>query len=178
MSGCDKSLRHGRPVNAVAEDRGSEGVSTHSLTSDTSALAPSNTPAPTPEPSKSAPSSDTADTGSSVVKYVGWAFAFIALIVGCYDVFRYFKPKEIIVHAPNPVKSVNLTLDEFNEGGYKYCHSYFWEDRISYTWYLAKRKIKRNFWFSLFASEELDSKIPVYELVGLSVYFYKPAPNE
>jgi hypothetical protein len=55
MSGCGKSLSHGRPANAVVEDKGSEGVPTHSLTSDAS-----NIPAPTPEPSKSALSSDSA----------------------------------------------------------------------------------------------------------------------
>ncbi|MCA6084973.1 hypothetical protein [Candidatus Endomicrobiellum agilis] len=90
MSGCDKSLRHGRPANAVAEDKGSEGVSTHSLTSDTSALAPSNTPAPTPEPSKSAlPASDTADTGSSVGKYaVNAVLCAVALAFVCYGGYK------------------------------------------------------------------------------------------
>jgi hypothetical protein len=64
MSGCGKSLSHGSSVNSVVEDTGSEGVPTHSLTSNASALAPSNTPIPTSEPSKSAlPASDSADTG-------------------------------------------------------------------------------------------------------------------
>ncbi|MCA6084974.1 hypothetical protein [Candidatus Endomicrobiellum agilis] len=89
MSGCDKPLRHGRPVNAVVEDKGSEGVPTHSLTSDTSALAPSNTPAPTPEPSKSAsPASGNVDTGSSVVKYGLWAFAVILSVIAVCGVYK------------------------------------------------------------------------------------------
>jgi hypothetical protein len=102
----------------------------------------------------------------------------LAVIVGCYDVFRYFKPENVVIHAHKPAKSVNLTRDEFNEGGYKCCHPYFWEDNISYTWYLAKRKTKRNYWFSLFTSKELDNKIPVYEWVEGNVYIYKPTPDQ
>jgi hypothetical protein len=85
MSGCGKSLRHGRPVNAVVEDKGSEGVPTHSLTSDTSALTPSNTPTPTPEPSNPAlPASGNVDTGSSVVKIVAVILSVIAVYYGVY----------------------------------------------------------------------------------------------
>ncbi|MCA6079823.1 MAG: hypothetical protein LE169_02890 [Endomicrobium sp.] len=80
MSGCDKLLRHGSPVNAVTEDK-----APHSLTSDTpnaSAPEPSNTPAPTSEPSKSVPpASDTADTGSSVGKI---GAVILSVIVVCY----------------------------------------------------------------------------------------------
>jgi hypothetical protein len=152
MSGCDKSL-----------------------------LVPSNTPAPTPEPSKSAlPASDGADTGSSVRKYAVNSVvcvAALAVIVGCYDVFRYFKPEKVIIPAPNPVKSVNLTFDEFNEGGYQRCHSPFGKPSISYTWYLAKREIERNYWANLFTREKLDSKIPVYKWVESNVYIYKPIPG-
>ncbi|MCA6085575.1 hypothetical protein [Candidatus Endomicrobiellum agilis] len=83
MSGCGKSLRHGRPVNAVAEDKGSEGVSTHSpLTSDTS-----NASASTPE---AQPASDTADTGSSVWKYVGYTVAFAFVCYGGYKLLYRF----------------------------------------------------------------------------------------
>ena len=87
MSGCDKLLRHGSPVNAVAEDKAPQYLT--SDTSNASALAPSNTPTPTPEPSKSAPASDTADTGSSVGKYVGFAVAVIpSVIVVCYGGYK------------------------------------------------------------------------------------------
>jgi hypothetical protein len=52
--------------------------------------ATSNVPAPTPEPSKSAPSSDTADTGSSVGKYVGYAVAVILSVISLY--YGVYKP--------------------------------------------------------------------------------------
>jgi hypothetical protein len=186
MSGCDKPLRHGRPVNAVVKDKGSEGVPTHSLTSDTSnasASEPSNTPAPTPEPSKSAPpASGNVDTGSSVGKYVGYAVAFIALIVGCYDVFRYFKPKENNIPAPNPKSDIPFSTYTSNSFAYKYCRRYF-RSTISYTWYFAKRVITRYAWSkSGEQRDEIDSKIPVYELCNgnmkLNIYVYKPAPNQ
>ncbi|MCA6084971.1 hypothetical protein [Candidatus Endomicrobiellum agilis] len=164
-SGCDKLPDHGRPADIVVKDKGSEAP--HSLTSNTpnaSAPAPSNTPAPTPEPSKSVQPSDTTDTGSSVGKYVGWAFAFIALIVGCYDVFRYFKPKEIIVPAPNPVGYVTWSVFESNYSAYGYCYHYS-EDIISYTWYLAKKVARRCFWTKAgLHNERIDSEITVYEL--------------
>ncbi|MCA6085456.1 hypothetical protein [Candidatus Endomicrobiellum agilis] len=94
ISGCDKSLSHGRPANTAVEDKGSEGVPTQSLTSNTSALAPSNTPAPTPEPSKSAPSSDSADTGISVGKYVGYSVVVIlsVIVVCCGVYYGGYKP--------------------------------------------------------------------------------------
>ncbi|MCA6085581.1 MAG: hypothetical protein LE179_05040 [Endomicrobium sp.] len=60
MSGCDKSFNHGRPANAVVEDKGSECVETHSLASDTSnAPASALQPTPTPTPTvRSKPNSD------------------------------------------------------------------------------------------------------------------------
>jgi hypothetical protein len=186
MSGCDKSLSHGSPVNSVVEDKGSEGVPTHSLTSNASALAPSNTPAPTPEPSKSAqPASGNVDTGSSVVKYVGWAFAFIALIVGCYDVFRYFKPiEEAIIPAPNPLGGgIEFSFYKANSRFYNLCYLDCVND-ISYTWYLAKIKAKRYFWFywdwANGKSEKIDSKITVYKLMNsfYGSYVCKLAPNQ
>jgi hypothetical protein len=85
MSGCGKSLNRGSPASAVVEDTGSEGVSTHSLTSNASASEPSNTPAPTPEPSKSALSaSDTVDIGISVVKIGAVILSVIVLYCGVY----------------------------------------------------------------------------------------------
>ncbi|MCA6079594.1 MAG: hypothetical protein LE169_01675 [Endomicrobium sp.] len=172
MSGCDKLLRHGRPVNTAVEDIGSEGVPPHSLTSNTSnasASEPSNTPIPTPEPSKSAQSSDSADTGSSVGKYVRCAVAFIFLIVGCYDVFRYFKPEKVVIPAPNSVGgSIAVSFYKENSRFYNLCYLDCVKD-ISYTWYFAKRKTTRYFWFNWGTwvngkSEKIDSKISVHEL--------------
>ncbi|MCA6079486.1 MAG: hypothetical protein LE169_01125 [Endomicrobium sp.] len=182
MSGCDKSLSHGRPVNAVVEDK-----ATHSLTSDTlnaSAPEPSNTPTPTPELSKSVQPSDTTDTGSSVVKYGLWAFAFIALIVGCYDVFRYFKPERIEIPAPKIAGYVPSTFDQIDPKVYQFCYCRYNSD-ISYTWYFAKRKIKRYFWTDFIQMKKIDSKIPIYQLCNplnhsylFNFYVYKPAPSK
>ncbi|MCA6080425.1 MAG: hypothetical protein LE169_06045 [Endomicrobium sp.] len=97
-SGCDKSLRHGSPVNAVTEDK-----APHSLTSDTpnaSASEPSNTPAPTPEPSKSAQPSDSADTGSSVVKIGAFVLSVIA-VYGGYKLLYRFADLESASSRPN-----------------------------------------------------------------------------
>jgi hypothetical protein len=124
MSGCDKPLRHGSPVNTAVEDKGSEGVPTHSLTSNTSnasAPEPSNTPNPTPEPSKSAPSSDTADTGSSVGKYVGYAVAVILSVIGvCYGgyklLYRFAEPKPIFINKLDTLEEKDITE------GYKECY--------------------------------------------------------
>ncbi|MCA6085559.1 hypothetical protein [Candidatus Endomicrobiellum agilis] len=92
MSGCDKLLNHGRPVNTVVEDK-----APHSLPSNTpnaSASVPSNTPAPTPEPSKTAQPSDSADTGSSVGKYVGYSVVVIlsVIVVCCGGYYGVYKP--------------------------------------------------------------------------------------
>ncbi|MCA6085184.1 hypothetical protein [Candidatus Endomicrobiellum agilis] len=128
MSGCDKSLRHGRPVNAVAEDKGSEGVPTHSLTSDASnasALAPSNTPAPTPEPSKSAlPASGNVDTGSSVWKIFAFILSVIAVCGGYKLLYRFADIKSISLDEIQLVKDM--------PEGYKECvffngHFFDWD---------------------------------------------------
>jgi hypothetical protein len=199
MSGCDKLLSHGRPVNAVAKDTGSEA--TPSLTSNASALLPSNTPAPTPEPQ---PLSDSAVSSSRLswhwwfpminvsnsVAYwalnsVGYVVALALAIVVGYDVFRYFKPIKVITPKPEPAGDITLTLDQIQNEGFKYCYI---RDRsiISYTWYLAKRKVKRYFWADV-EDKEIDSKIFVYQLHNDyygsdNVYVYQsnpanPAPN-
>jgi hypothetical protein len=163
MSGCDKSLSHGRSVNAVAKDTGSEAP--HSLTSNTSALAPSNTPAPTPEPSKSAlPAS--ADTGSSVKKYAVNAVLCVvalAVIVGCYDAFRYFKPKEVIIPAPEFSGDKKMCLYETYNRGLGLCRLRH-KNSTSYTWYFAKQRIKRYFFADATNGNEIDRETPVYKL--------------
>ncbi|MCA6079483.1 MAG: hypothetical protein LE169_01110 [Endomicrobium sp.] len=64
-SGCDKSLSHGRLANTVVKDRGSEGVSTHSLPSDTSISGCAKQPAGEQAPINVLPSSPT--IGNKVV---------------------------------------------------------------------------------------------------------------
>jgi hypothetical protein len=98
-------------VNAVVENKGKEGVSTHLLTSNTSkasAPEPSKTPTPTPEPSKTAlPAS--ADTGSSVVKIGAAILSVIVVCYGCYKLlYRFADIKPISVGKLNVVKSVKL----------------------------------------------------------------------
>ncbi|MCA6080366.1 MAG: hypothetical protein LE169_05740 [Endomicrobium sp.] len=65
LSGCDKSLSHGRPVNAVAEDK-----APHSLTANTSnasASVPSITPAPTSSPKETVPVLPDSAASSSLI---------------------------------------------------------------------------------------------------------------
>jgi hypothetical protein len=88
MSGCDKSLSHGSPVNAVAKDTGSEA--THSLTSNTSALVPSNTPAPTSEPQSL---SDSAVSSS----LISWRWCFLKINLD--NPFLYYTVNVVIYAA-------------------------------------------------------------------------------
>ena len=201
MSGCDKLLNHGRPVNTVVEDK-----APHSLPSNTpnaSASVPSNTPAPTPEPSKSAqPASDGADTGSSVGKYavnIGRCAVALAVIVGGYAVYRFFNPEIVDVKtAPAPVpksdslpssyKSVNLTRNQVSEQGYKIC---LWADEyiVSYDWRIFKRLTHLYFWQDFDTEKRLKPKeIPFYNSLSVynsvrgniydtPVYVYKPEPS-
>ncbi|MCA6085185.1 hypothetical protein [Candidatus Endomicrobiellum agilis] len=178
MSGCDKSLSHGRPANAVAEDKGSEGVPTQSLTSDTpnaSASEPSNTPIPIPEPSKSALPSDTTDTGSSVGKYVGYAVAFIlSIIVVCYGgyklLYRFADPKPIFINKLDTLEEKDITE------GYKECY------------FSGNFGLHCSYFFDRATFEYID-EIPVYATVHrfvpececeveIGLYFYKPNPSK
>ncbi|MCA6085762.1 hypothetical protein [Candidatus Endomicrobiellum agilis] len=177
MSGCDKSLRHGRPANAVVEDKGSEGVPTHSLTSNTSASKPSNTPAPTPEPSKSALPSDTADTGSSVVKIVLCFTAVFALIVvTALGICRYSFPKEEDIDiAPycTKLEYVDRAEEDLLANGYKSC---YWgsDESISLVWCCFKKITRRWGYFDLF-TKKLIKEIPIRnKLFGISECYYKP----
>ena len=195
-SGCDKLLSHGSPVNAVAKDKGSEA--TPSLTSNTS-----NTPAPTPEPSKSAsPASGNVDTGSSVVKYavnIGRCAVALAVIVGGYAVYRFFNPEIVDVKTtpapvpksdslPSSYKSVNLTRNQVIEQGYKIC---LWADEyiVSYDWRIFKRLTHLYFWQDFDTEKRLKPKeIPFYNRLSVynsvrgniydtPVYVYKPEPS-
>jgi hypothetical protein len=136
MSGCDKLLRHGRPVNTAVEDKGSEAP--HSLTSDTSnasASEPSNTPAPTPEPqllSDSAVSSSlfschwhfpTINTGNIIANYalniVVYALALVGVCYGGYSsLYRFADIKPISVDKLKVVENImgNYALCHFQEG--------------------------------------------------------------
>jgi hypothetical protein len=127
MPGCGKLANHGSPVNSVAKDTGSEGVSTHSLTS--------NTPAPTPEPSKSAlPASDSAASSSwiswhwgfptininnSIIKYAVniclYALAVYAVYYGVYKPLYRFADF-------SPISIDKLQLVEGMPEGYKQCY--------------------------------------------------------
>jgi hypothetical protein len=179
MSGCDKSLNHGSPVNSVVEDTGSEGVSTHSLTSNASALEPSNTPAPTPEPQ---PLSDSV-VSSSRLSWHWWfpmisvsnSVAYWALNSVGYDVFRYFKPKQVIILEPELAGDVVLRYVQLPDKDYYFCYRNF-DRTISYTWYFAKRVIERWFFADAVTQEELDREIPVYKFrnsQGGSIYAYR-----
>ncbi|MCA6079482.1 MAG: hypothetical protein LE169_01105 [Endomicrobium sp.] len=173
MSGCDKLLRHGRPVNAVAEDK-----APHSLTSDTpnaSASVPSNTPAPTPEPSKSVPPSDSDDTGSSVAKYVGYAVAVILFVIAVYGgyklLYRFADPKPIFINKLDTLEEKDITED------YKQCC------------FFGNFGLHCSYCFDRETFEYID-EIPVHVRVHRSIpdipecefevdlYLYKPNPSK
>jgi hypothetical protein len=111
MSGCGKLLNHGSTVNTVVEDTGSEAP--HSLPSDTLkslALVPSNTSAPAPEPSNTAPPLSDSVASSSLIFWHGYVPTInvsnlvlywtlnavvyaLALAVICVGTYRCFIPK-------------------------------------------------------------------------------------
>ncbi|MCA6079583.1 MAG: hypothetical protein LE169_01620 [Endomicrobium sp.] len=152
-----------------------------SNTSNASASVPSNTPAPTPEPSKTAqPLSGTADTGSSVVKIVLCVAAFIALIVvTALGIRRYFVPEvENIYIAPlgNRLENVNRSTDDLIKDGYKPC---YWsaDESISLVWCCFKKITRRRGYYD-FATEKLIKEIPVTNDYSIfSKFYYKPEPN-
>jgi hypothetical protein len=145
-------------VNAVTKDTGSEA--THSLTLNTS-----KTPAPTPEPSKSAPSaSDGADTGSSVKKYaVNAVLCVVALVVifGGYKLlYRFASFKPVLIDKLRIVEKKDVTKD------YKQCY---------YS----------NYDFFDCVSRECIDEIPVRIEIQLpnlphlqDYYFYQPNPSK
>ncbi|MCA6080004.1 MAG: hypothetical protein LE169_03860 [Endomicrobium sp.] len=112
MSGCDKSLSHGRPANAVVEDTGSEA--THSLPSDTSISGCAKQPAGEQAPINVLPSSPKIDNNVVLdpksfpatnvihnhyklinkVKYgIYCVGAFIVLLLSAHVIFNYKSPK-------------------------------------------------------------------------------------
>ena len=88
MSGCDKSLNRGSPVNAVAKDTGSEATPSLPLNaSNAPASVPSNIPA---SPSPNAPQSTTThetkkrlSTGIivSACFYLSWYIAAVTVLI-------------------------------------------------------------------------------------------------
>jgi hypothetical protein len=205
MSGCDKLLRHGRPVNAVAEDKGSEGVPTQSLTSDTpnaSASEPSNTPIPIPEPSKSAPPASgnvassawfsrhwcfpTINVNNSVLYWAFNAVGYAAIAVICAVVYRLISPAEEYIQGYiESDEDVSISLEEVGELGYRIC-DVGQEDTISYTWYLFKKVTSRFFYTDADTKEELKG-IPIITNDNVEAYkaykygidysrLYKPNP--
>ncbi|MCA6080421.1 MAG: hypothetical protein LE169_06025 [Endomicrobium sp.] len=151
MSGCDKSLSHGRPVNTAVKDRGSEGVSTHSLTSDTP-----NASASTPE---AQPASDSADTGISVGKYFGYAVALAFVFYGGYKLlYRFARFRPIAIDGLQSVKGM--------PEGYRKCYlCYLYDDADNY--YLFD-------WDTHKFVEEIPLKEEAYPSYGDSpVYYYK-----
>jgi hypothetical protein len=151
MSGCDKSLSHGSPVNAVVENKGKEGVSTHLLTS--------NAPAPTPEPSKSVPSaSDSADTGISVGKCVFYTFAVILSVIGVCGGYK-------LLYRFADIKPILKDLDKIPsvKGMPEGCKECYFIDGHFFDW----------------ATDKFIEEIPVNAKEGnskvtLPTYYYKP----
>ncbi|MCA6085568.1 hypothetical protein [Candidatus Endomicrobiellum agilis] len=180
MSGCGKPFRHGRPVNTAVEDKGSEGVPTHSLTSDTS-----NASAPTPEPSKSAlPASGNVDTGSSVGKIV---LCVVALaVITCVVIYRRVSP-EIFrdVNVVPKAKYVDIlvnTSEQLESQGYKRCY-YGYSSSTSYFWRFFKKVKKTICHWSYF---DFETRLPIEGMPdflceaclspGFPLY-YKPKPK-
>ncbi|MCA6080364.1 MAG: hypothetical protein LE169_05730 [Endomicrobium sp.] len=172
MSGCDKLLSHGRPVNAVTEDK-----APHSLTSDTS-----NTPVPTPEPSKSAPSSDSADTGSSVIKI---GLCVVALFLCCWYLSRLLSPKFVTIEDYTMSDEYLIVpFEEIKSQGYRVC--YLIDECISsYSWYIFDRGLFRIFYRDIETGEEVKG-VPIFmncveedkvEKYGIDYsYLYRPEP--
>jgi hypothetical protein len=186
MSGCDKSLRHGRPANAVVEDK-----APHSLTSNTSnasAPEPSNTPNPTPEPSKSVqPLSDTADTGNSVAK-VSFCIVVLAKNLLC---LRWFNNTGI----SSAKISLCVFAPAFIYGGYKLLYKFasFKPVLIDKLCIVEKKDITEdykqcyfdNYHFFDCASKEYIDEIPVRVEIQLPnflrpqyYYYYQPNPSK
>jgi hypothetical protein len=202
MSGCCKLANYGSPVNAVTKDTGSEGVSTHSLTSNASALVPSNTPAPTPEPSKSAPPASgnvassawfsrhwcfpTINVNNSVLYWALNAVGYAAIAVICAVVYRLISPAEEYIQGyVESDKDVSISLKEVGELGYRICDVAY-EDTISYTWYLFKKVTSRAFYTDSETKEELKG-MPIITNDNVEAYrtdkygidysrLYKPNP--
>jgi hypothetical protein len=130
-----------------------------------SALVPSNTPAPTPEPSKTAlPASGSTDTGSSVKKYAVNAFLCVvalAVIVGGYKLlYRFASFKPVLLDKLRIVEKKDVTKD------YKQCYY-------------------NNYDFFDCASREYINEIPVRVDIQLpnlphpqDLYYYKPNPSK
>jgi hypothetical protein len=175
MSGCDKSLSHGSPVNAVAKDTGNEA--THSLTSNASVLAPSNTPALTPEPKgiiSALP--NPINTGSSVLKIGLCVTAFIAfIVVTVLGVRRYFNPEiENIFLAPlfDDLEDDNRSDSDLISDGYKVC---YWtcDESISLVWCCFKNITRRWCYYDI-DTEKPIKEIPVKsDIVGFYRFYYK-----
>jgi hypothetical protein len=171
-------------VNAVAKDKGSEA--TPSLTSNTS-----NTPAPTPEPSKSAlPAS--ADTGSSVKKYavcVGLCVAALA-VIACVSVYRCVSP-EIVenVYIVPKVGGLSLDIDHTSSEqaaaeGYRKCYYHSVVAGTSYIWRFFIRKVKKTIrhwsYFDSETNEIIEGVPPSLKFVldnGVVCLFYNPNPT-
>ncbi|MCA6085791.1 hypothetical protein [Candidatus Endomicrobiellum agilis] len=136
-SGCDKSLSHGRPVNAVVEDK-----APHSLTSDTSK-------APALEPKSPNASSwiswygyaPMININNSIIKYavnIGvYAFAIACVCYGGYRSLYRFASSEFI--SVGDLETVNLSALKALLEGYDCCYEinyidcyfdYFSEDWI------------------------------------------------
>ena len=199
-SGCGKLPNHGRPANTVVEDKGSEGVSTHSLTSNTpktSASESSNTPAPTPEPSKSAPSSDSAVSSSlfswhfptininnSVAYWALSAVVYATIAVGCVALYRLVSPLEggIIKDYDDTSGYINVPFEEIHEQGYR-IYEIAHENIISYTWYIFKKVALHVFYRDIETKEQIKGVLIFWNdncesLNPYSHYLYKPAPDQ
>jgi hypothetical protein len=180
-SGCGKLANHGSPVNVVVENKGSEGVSPHSLTS--------NTPAPTPEPSKSVqPLSAPSDTGSSVRKYAVniSLFAAALVVIACAAVYRCVSPEifEDVYIVPEIKKILyvdKLTSEQATAEGYRKCRYHSVVAGTSYIWRFFIRKVKKTIrhwsYFDSETGEMIEGVPPSLALVfdnGFIYLFYKP----
>jgi hypothetical protein len=155
-SGCDKPLSHGRPVNAVAKDRGSEGVPTHSLTSDTSA--------PTSEPSKSAPP----DTGSSVRKYVAIILSVIAVYGGYKLLYRFADVESASSRSKGKFRT-RVKLSEVSDDG-QYLRDGIRECFHEYVSFYSPK----SYFFDKETKEYID-EIPF--MVGDDIFYYYYIPT-
>ncbi|MCA6085658.1 hypothetical protein [Candidatus Endomicrobiellum agilis] len=147
-----------------------------------SAPEPSNTLIPTPEPSKSVQPSDSADTGSSVIKI---GLCVVALFLCFWYLSRLLSPKFVTIEDYTMSDEyLVVPFEEIKSQGYRVC--YLIRECISfYSWYIFDRGLFRNFYRDIETGEEVKG-IPIFtncveedkvEKYGIDYsYLYRPEP--